>query len=257
MDSEFLALCAQSVERGDPERFLAVRVAPVAARDALVVLYAFNVEISRAPWLTKEPMIAQMRLQFWRDILEEIAQGKAVRPHEVATPLAGMLTAESAALLDQLIVSRHWDIQSDPFESMEDFTRYIEHTSGNLMLVAAQILGEADSETVVDYGYGVGVANWLRAVPALEAAGRMPLVDGRPEAVADLARGALQRLRRARKNRAKIALEARPALLSGWQAEAILRQAVADPQKVADGALELSEFSSKLRLLKVSVTGRW
>ena len=58
-----LQACAELVERGDPDRFLATMAAPVALRATLFPLYAFNVEIARAPWVTQEPMIAEMRLQ--------------------------------------------------------------------------------------------------------------------------------------------------------------------------------------------------
>ena len=46
--------------------------APLAARQILFPLYAFNVEVARAPWVASEPMIGEMRLQWWRDVLEEI-----------------------------------------------------------------------------------------------------------------------------------------------------------------------------------------
>ena len=75
-----LNACAAIVERGDPERFMAAMAAPVEARRVLFPLYAFNVEVARAPWVTEEPMIAEMRLQWWRDALEEIAHGEPGSP---------------------------------------------------------------------------------------------------------------------------------------------------------------------------------
>lgn len=78
--------CAGIVERGDPDRFRAAMAAPPKARAVLFPLYAFNVEVSRAPWASQEPMIAEMRLQWWRDALDEIATGKPARRHEVVTP---------------------------------------------------------------------------------------------------------------------------------------------------------------------------
>ena len=71
--------CAGIVERGDPERFLAIMAGPVAARRILFPIIALNIEVSRAPWVTQEAMIAEMRLQWWRDALEEVAEGKEVR----------------------------------------------------------------------------------------------------------------------------------------------------------------------------------
>lgn len=257
MTSDYINICADQVARADPDRFMAVMAAPPAAREVLFPLYAFNVEITHVPWMTKEPAIAQMRLQYWRDILDEIRVGNAPRPHEVATPLAAILKPEDVDLLDQLIVARHWDIQCDPFENKECFEAYIKHTSGNLMLVAARILGEVEAQTVYDFAYGVGISNYLRAVPALEAAGRVPLLDGRPEAIRGLAQEALLRLEKARKNGRTISPMARAALLSGWQSSAILRQAIIAPQRVADGTLGLSDFKRKLQLIAVSMTGRW
>lgn len=66
-----IAACAALVARGDPDRFAAIMAAPPAARARLFPLYAFNLEVARAPWVTKEPMIAEMRLQWWRDVLAE------------------------------------------------------------------------------------------------------------------------------------------------------------------------------------------
>ena len=101
--SDDIVGCAKLVEQGDPDRFRTVMAAPVAARRVLFPLYAFNVEVSRAPWVTQEPMIAEMRLQWWRDALEEIAKGKAVRKHEVTTPLAEVIDPEKAKMLDGAI----------------------------------------------------------------------------------------------------------------------------------------------------------
>ena len=61
-----LEACAALVERADPVRFRSVMASPPTARSVLFPIYAFNVEVARAPWVTEEPMIAEMRLQFWR-----------------------------------------------------------------------------------------------------------------------------------------------------------------------------------------------
>jgi phytoene synthase len=167
-----LTACAALVERGDPWRFRAAMAAPVAARRVLFPLYAFNVEVSRAPWVTQEPMIAEMRLQWWRDVCEEIAEGKAVRRHEVATSLTGVITAQDGALLDTLVAARRWDIYKESFEDPAHFERYLDQTAGTLAVVAARALGDADEQVVRDAAYGA-------AVPVLKAA----IAD--PQAVAE------------------------------------------------------------------------
>jgi phytoene/squalene synthetase len=254
-----LAACAALVERADPDRFRAALAAPPEARPVLLPLYAFNVEVSRAPWVTEEPMIAEMRLQWWRDALEEIAAGKPPRAHEIVTALAPILDAQAAQTLDRAIAARRWDVYKDPFEDEAHLAEYLDATSGHLMWTAARALGApAETEPVVrDFAWGAGLAAFLRAIPELEARGRKPLPDGRPGAVQTLAREGLQRIVRARRSRHGLPAQATPALYPGWQATGILRQAAADPTRVAQGALGLSEFSRRARLLAVSLTGRW
>lgn len=252
-----LTACADIVRRADPDRFLAAMAAPVAARAVLFPIYAFNVEVARAPWVTQEPMIAEMRLQWWADALEEIAAGGLVRRHEVVTPLAHVLDGSGAALLGDLVEARRWDISRDPFEDEADFKRYIEATSGNLMQSAACALGTGEPEVIHDAGFALGLANWFRAIPALEAAGRRPLVDGRPEAVRALALEGMRRLKRARARRAQVSRRAGAALLPLWQAGPVLRCVAQDPNSVVEGRLDLAPARVRLTLLARSMTGRW
>lgn len=250
-----LTACAGLVQRGDPDRFAATMAAPVAARAGLFAIYAFNVEVSRAPWVTQESMIAEMRLQWWRDVLEEIRAGGPVRRHEVATPLARVLSPDMAGRLDALVEARRWDIYRDPFEDMAAFRTHLETTSGLLLLAAARSLGEVDEAPVLQAGYAQGMANWLRAVPALERAGRIPLVEGTWEAVRGLAREGLEALSAARS--ARISPAARPAMLSLWQTGPLLRRALRDPGRVAAGALALPPIRRRAGLMWCAATGRW
>ncbi len=249
--------CAAIVHRADPDRFMAAMAAPIAARAVLFPIYALNVEVARAPWVTQEAMIAEMRLQWWRDALQEIAEGQTVRRHEVVTPLSRVISPHLAAMLDEYVAVRRWDIYRDPFEDEAHFEAYINHSSASLMVASAQALGAADEAVLRDFGYGVGVANWLRAIPDLEARGRIPLLDGTPEGVRSLAQNALNRLKRARSNPSAVSAEARPALFSGWQAEWVLRQAVARPERVAAGALAQGEIRRRLSLMWTAASGRW
>jgi phytoene/squalene synthetase len=252
-----LDACAALVERGDPDRFAATMASPPPARARLFPLYAFNLEAARAPWLTKEPMIAEMRLQFWRDAVEEAAEGRA-RAHEVAAPLAEVIRAARlpVAVLDRVVEARRWDIYREPFADEAAFAAHLDATAGGLMWLSGLALRAApDHEAALRaIGWASGLVAWLRAVPELEARGRLPLPDGRREAVAALARRGLTLLNEGRAARLPASL--RPAILPAWQAGALLRLAAAEPGRVADGTLHLSEFSRRGRLLWSAATGR-
>ncbi len=255
--SDDVTACAALVQRGDPDRFMAAMAAPVAARRVLFPLYAMNVEVARAPWVTQEAMIAEMRLQWWRDALAEMAAGGPVRRHQVVTPLSQVLSPDLAAQADEMIAMRRWDIYRDPFEDSAHFERYIDQTSGTLMWLAARTLGDASEQVVRDFAFASGLANWFRAIPELEANRRVPLLNGSADGVRALAEQGLARLARARGRRSEIGREAGAALLAGWQAAAILKQAAARPDHVANGSLGTSEARRRLGLLWRAASGRW
>ena len=250
--------CAALVERGDPDRFAAVMAAPVAARGRLFVLYAFNLEVARAPWVTKEPMIAEMRLQWWRDIVAEAAAGKAARAHEVAGPLSALIreAALPVEVMDRLVEARRWDVYRDAFEDRAAFDAYLEDTGAGLMWLAGRALGAgaAGEAALRGLGWAVALAGFLRAVPELEARGRVPLVDGRAEAVAALARDGLARLAGARAGLRRLG-PARAATIAGWQAEGLLRMAAREPGRVAAGGMALPEFARRWGLLRAGLRG--
>ena len=133
--------CAALVEKGDPDRFMAVMSCDVAARARLFPLFAFNLEVARAPWMTQEPMIAEMRLQWWRDALAEIEAGGFVRRHEVVTPLATVISDKDARQLDVLVEAREWDVEPSVFPDESALWAYLDATAGGLIAVAARALG--------------------------------------------------------------------------------------------------------------------
>ena len=243
-----LEACAEIVQRGDPDRFAAVMAAPTAARARLFPLYAFNLEVARAPWVSKEPMIGEMRLQWWRDVVAE----PAARAHEVAGPFHALIqeVALPLGVIDRLIEARIHDVYGEPFADGAAFAAYLDDTAGGLMWLAATACGGTDESAARALGWAMGLANYLRAVPELEARGRQPLPDGRAEAVQALAKDGLQRLATA-KGRVPV-----PAALAAWQARGLLRQVVANPALVANGAMGLSEFALRGGLLWAAFTGR-
>ncbi len=245
-----LEACADLVERADPLRFRCAMAASHEAQKKLLPLFAFNIEVSRAPWVTQEPMIAEMRLQWWRDAVEEIGQGGDVRSHEVTHSLRDVVRDASieAEQLDQLITARRWDIYKDAFEDQAHFEKYIDRTAGNLMWASAVALGaEPDLEKPVrGFAFGAGVAAMLVAAAELQSRGRIPLIDGSHKGIVALAQNALARIERSK----GIPRDIAPALWPGYQSEALLKQAIKEPARVADGALGLSEFAKNWGLLR-------
>ena len=263
-----LTACAALVEAGDPDRFAAAMAAPPPARARLWPLYALNLELARAPWASAEPLVAEMRLQWWVDTLDLIAAGQRPQTHEVAGPLADLIaeTGQPMAPLQAMAEARRRECLGEPFADEAELLAHLADTAGKLMLAAGQALEapEAAHPVLQDAGLAGGIANWLVAVPELIARGRAPLPaaapdaapDAAPAAIAALARHGLASLARARKARRALPAAALPALYPAWQAGAILSRAAAEPARVTEGALRLPEVSRRGRLLLAALTGR-
>lgn len=256
-----LSHCIDMVAQGDPDRHAVTRAADDATRARLYPLYALNLEIARAAWASAEPMVCEMRLQWWRDGLEALtAVNPAPPPHPVLEAcgwLAG--DVQAGAVLEALIDARRWDVWAEPFADAAALWAHLGATGGAVMALAARALGADDRVQGIarDFGTAAVLAPWLQAVPELTGRGRAPLPDASPAAIAALARDGLARMAAARAQRAAVPRAVLPALLPGWQAGALLRLAAADPDRVLQGRLWQSEFARRGGLAWRAVTGRW
>jgi 15-cis-phytoene synthase len=82
------------IRRADPDRWLASRFITDARRRAdVIALYAFDHELARAETAASNPLVAEIRLVWWRETLAEIFDGQPPRRHPVAEALAGVIRA--------------------------------------------------------------------------------------------------------------------------------------------------------------------
>jgi len=251
--------CANLVREADQERFRATMAAPVAARDVLFPIHAFCLEIAKAPWLTKESMIAEMRLQFWRDVLQEKIDGKDPRAHEVARPFAQVIDAKAAEALDATVTARQWDIYKDPHEDSAAFKRYLTSSYATPLVEASRLLGASDThdKALKNIAYAGALVRYFAAVPKLEDAGRIPLLDGRPEGVSQLAQDALDAVQGSGAVLATLRKTARAPMIDAMTHLPLLKIVARDPHVVSEGRLSLTPLRQSLRLALVSQAPSW
>jgi phytoene synthase len=248
---------AQLLAAGDPQRARCVMAAPVAARPTLVALHALNLEIGRAAWASPEPMLAEMRLQWWRDGVAEIVAGGTARAHPVLLAARDLLAGdpEAGALWDRLIEARRWDVWADPFADRAALWAHVQATAGGLAWAVARALGASrPAETVVrDAAAAGGIADWLAAAPRLRALGRHPLPDPSAEALGALAAEGLARHAAARASRALLPASARPAIWPHAGAATRLRWCLANPRRALAGLPDAPRHA----LLLAALLNRW
>lgn len=273
--------CADQVRRFDHDRWLTALFAPAPHRPALLALYAFNIEVARTAEQVSEPMLGEIRLQWWRESLEGIAAGSP-REHPVVAALAAAIGEHrlDLQLFDQLIDARTQDLYPAPPADLAALEHYAAATSGDLTLLALQCLGIRDADSAAA-GRHVGIAyaltGLLRAAPYLARRRKvlLPLdllaefgcdadtvVEDRERAklrrvVARVAGAAAEHLAAARALRRRVAPGALPALLPGALAELYLfrlKRAGFDPY---DRRLRVSVPRQQLRLLAKAIAHRF
>jgi phytoene synthase len=173
------AYCAAQARAADHGRWLCSLFAPEAARRDLWALLAFNLEIARTREVVREPMLGQIRLQWWREAIAEAYAGQ-VRAHQVMAPLADAIARHRPpqAHFEALLEGRLRDLDDEPFETLTALEAYARATSATLSLLMLDMF-EVDDENARTASAAIGTA-WalvglVRATPHLAARRRLML----------------------------------------------------------------------------------
>jgi len=158
--------CAALVREADRDRYLATLFAPVERRGALFSLYAFDIEISRIRDLARESIPGEIRLQWWREVVEGERAGEAA-----ANPVSAALLATLARYrlpaekLTSLIEARRFDVYDEPMPTLGALQSYASNTAVAIFDCATKILGAASEENVIDAGQTQTIANVIALLP--------------------------------------------------------------------------------------------
>jgi phytoene synthase len=274
-----LSYSANQVRKGDPDRFLTALFAPPGPRECLFALYAFNLEVARIPELVREPMMGQIRLQWWRDRLDEIYGGSPREGAETPQALAAAIAAGDLprAAFESLLDAREQDLDPTPPLTLLAFEAYAEATAGELAALAARCLGAADAASLTaarHVGTAWAMIGHLRSLGHNAKAGRMTLplelmggataadvlagrvqqdVTGTAQAIAARAGELLKQARAMRREVAKAAL---PTLLLAPLAELHLRRLARNGNDPL-ARLEIGRPRKQLALLLGGLRGRY
>lgn len=159
--------CIEMVRAADPDRYLSALFAPAPLRPHLFALYAFNHELARVAENVREPMLGAIRLEWWRETLEQAKAGRP-RNHVVAQALAQTFAATALPLdlCENLIAARGFDSSPDVFPDFAALENYAAATSGTLMQMALRILSVENQDALArEAGIAYALAGLLRAFP--------------------------------------------------------------------------------------------
>ncbi len=172
------AYCEALLRRDDPDRWLASLFVPAPARPHVHALYAFSLEIARVREIVSEPLLGEIRFQWWRDVLEAPADAGEAQDNPVAAALLDtieLFDLPKEPLLG-LIEARLFDLYDEPMQSIDALEAYAKATSSCLFRLATLVidpvhavqgLGAADHA-----GIAYALTGLLRALPWHHARGQ-------------------------------------------------------------------------------------
>jgi phytoene synthase len=176
------------IRRVDPDRWLTSRfIADPQARTDVVALYAFDHELWRARRAASSPLMAEIRLAWWREALDEIYSGAPVRAHPTATALASAVGRRrlARAPLDSMVDGAVEALELAELDQAA-CERWAGAVEGALAALAAQILDPASPAGAASgAGRAWGLALLGRAGLAPPATLAGPLRDALAAAMRD------------------------------------------------------------------------
>ncbi len=165
----------------EPDRYLAALYAPEPGRRTLMALAAFQGEIARIPMTVREPLLAEIKLQWWRDALQMLMQDNATG-HPVADALAEGLRSGrlpiglAAGMIDAAAEPRAISAWSDP----QALRSHLHKGHGAAFTLAARALGATYSQDLEaaaqTSGLAYGLARSLANQPHGDGAARAALI---------------------------------------------------------------------------------
>ncbi len=140
------------VRGADRERFLGRLFAPEPQRSALLSLLAFDHELARTRSVTREPMLARIRLQWWREAMAEAAGSGKPRAQPIVESLTEAVRRHGLPLesLVRLIDAREEEIEG-PLDVM---------TAGHALADLELAVLDIDDAASRQAGHAIGAA-WL------------------------------------------------------------------------------------------------
>jgi phytoene synthase len=159
------------VARVDPDRWLSSRfIADPLARADVVALYAYDHELARAPRVASNALLGEIRLTWWREVLDEIFEARPVRLHPAAQALAQAAARRGLARepLEAMIDARYRELDPQPM-TPEEALEWARETGGRAAAAAAAVLDPGGPGDAVCAGAAWALSRRVPDRPELKA----------------------------------------------------------------------------------------
>lgn len=180
MESDLLQHVRDTARTYAPDRYLAALLAPKSYRDDLIILAAFLGEMERIPKIVREPALGEIRLQWWRDWLENL-ETRPTTGNPLADAMGGVIGRHNLPrkFFADLFDARTEDFYADPVSGPKAFMHYVDRSETGPFRLATGITGAhlspADDAKLCAAARAYGTVRCLLHLPFAISRGRWPL----------------------------------------------------------------------------------
>ncbi|PAV17197.1 hypothetical protein PNOK_0726100 [Pyrrhoderma noxium] len=167
--------CRDFVRKHDRDSYMTIQFFPRSLQASCFAVKAFYAELATIQDSVSNPLIGQMKMQFWKDAIKS----RASPQHPIAIALHNAIKTSHIAPyhLNRIIEARDVELNSPSHLSMDTLLAHAESTSSTLNYILLSILGLSSSESYSHAASHLGVSQTLstllRALPYHTSKGTM------------------------------------------------------------------------------------
>lgn len=172
------AYCSDLIRKRDYEAYLVSHFWPREIRAHYIALRAFYVELASVQEAVSNPTIGRMRMQFWRDAIKGISDGRPPR-HPIALAVHDACRHADIPTyhLKRIVDARDAELHTPTHLTVDSLTAHAESTASTFLYLLLSLLNLSASSTLSHaashLGVAHGVTTLLRALPYHASQGRM------------------------------------------------------------------------------------
>lgn len=170
--SSAYAECASQLRENEPDAWLAALFAPAGLRPHLHALHSFAAELAGVAQKVSQPLLGEMRLQWWRDALLSASEGARANPlaHALLDTMERRALPIEIAL--EMIDANVATLYDDPFANLGALEANRRASEGSLLRLCALALGASEGmaeRALDDAGVALGLTRLMRPHGSLGA----------------------------------------------------------------------------------------
>lgn len=169
---EAVKYAEEKVKKYDFYAFVIASTLPPKLKNNYLAFHAFFIEILRSRYISKEPSVCRMRVNFWEESLKEVLEGKTIKePILILLKETLKTTSIRKETLFRMIDFLFFDMERNgEIYSIEDLEIFAENTRSLLIYLTLNLFQVDNQDAFIaasHIGRGVGIVDCLKKMPAL------------------------------------------------------------------------------------------